>query len=376
MRIAVNAQTLVKNQMEGLGWFSYETLKRIVNAHPEHEFTFIFGKGIDESFLFADNVKAINIGPPFFRPITWWFKFRFLLPKYVNRNKFDLYLSPDGWSSKRIKAKSVIVIHDINFVHFPQFLKKSVRYYYHKFFPQWINHAKRIATVSNYSKKDIVTTYEADYQKIDVLYNGASPVYQPVNDTIKSEIKNKYTNGNDFFIFVGALHPRKNVINLFKSFDKFKISDKNNIKLVIVGERYYWSKETNEVYQNLSFKDDVIFTGRLDQKVLKDVLGSALALTYVSLFEGFGIPLVEAMNCGVPIITSNTTSMPEIAADAALIVDPYSVDEIVQAMHKLVDNEHLRKQLIASGNQRKLDFSWDKTAEKLWQTIEKVIYEK
>jgi len=376
MRIAVNAQTLVKNQMEGLGWFSYETLKRIVIAHPEHEFTFIFGKGIDESFLFAENVKAINIGPPFFRPITWWFKYRFLFPQYVNRNKFDLYLSPDGWSSKRIKIKTVIVIHDINFVHFPQFLKKSVRYYYTKFFPQWIKHANQIATVSNYSKQDMVDSYQTDPEKIDVLYNGASPIYKPVDQTIKDEIKSKYTNGKDYFIFVGALHPRKNVINLFKAFDQFKVYDKNNIKLVIVGERYYWSKETNAVYQALSFKDDIVFTGRLDQNILKDVLGSALALSYVSLFEGFGIPLVEAMNSGVPIITSNTTSMPEIAANAALIVNPYSVDEISRAMHTIAYDEKLREKLIAAGNKRKLDFSWDKTAEHLWQTIEKVIGEK
>lgn len=373
MRIAVNAQTLVKNQMEGLGWFSYETFKRLVKMHPEHEFTFIFGKGIDKSFLFADNVKAINIGPPFFRPITWWFKFRFLLPQYVNKNNFDLYLSPDGWSSKRIKAKSVIVIHDINFVHFPQFLKKSVRYYYNKFFPQWINHANRIATVSNYSKQDMVNSYKTSPEKIDVLYNGASPIYKPIDKATRNKIKFEFTNGSDFFIFVGALHPRKNVINLFKSFDKFKASDKKNIKLVIVGERYYWSRETNEVYEGLKYKDDIVFTGRLDQNTLKDVLGSALALTYVSLFEGFGIPLVEAMNSGVPIITSNTTSMPEIAGEAALIVDPYSIDEIALAMHKMVDDEKLRGKLIAAGNKRKLDFSWDITAERLWQTIEKVI---
>ena len=86
MRIAVNVQTLVSNKLEGLGWFTYEVMKRIAVDHPEHEFTFIFGKGIDERFVFADNIRAVNIGPPYFRPLIWWFKFSFLLPRFVNNN--------------------------------------------------------------------------------------------------------------------------------------------------------------------------------------------------------------------------------------------------------------------------------------------------
>jgi glycosyltransferase involved in cell wall biosynthesis len=174
-------------------------------------------------------------------------------------------------------------------------------------------------------------------------------------------------------VFVGALHPRKNVINLFKAFDKFKLTDTQQIKIVIVGERFYWDNETNEVYNNLTFKDDIVFTGRLSQAELRDVLGSALALTYVSLFEGFGIPIVEAMYCGVPVITSNTTSMPEIAGNAALIVDPYSIDDIAEAMLKMSTDAELRQKLIDAGNIKKKDYSWDITAQKLWQLVEKVM---
>ncbi len=375
MRIAVNAQTLVKDKMEGLGWFTYETLKRIVKQHPEHEFVFIFGKGIEKEFIFSDNVKAINIGPPYFRPMAWWLKFEFLLSTYVNKNNFDLFLSPDGWSCRKIKIKTVIVIHDINFVHFPEFLQKSFYYYYSNLFPKWAKHANRIATVSHYSKQDIASTFNIPSDKIDVLYNAASSIYEPVEESKKTAILNKYTSGESYFIFVGALHPRKNVINLFKSFDVFKQTDTQNIKLVIVGERFYWNKETNSTFENMHFKDDVVFTGRLSQKELKLVMGAALALTYASLFEGFGIPLVEAMNCGIPIITSNTTSMPEIAGDAALIVNPHSVDDIAKAMTEIARNKTLRQLLVKAGNKRKLDFSWDKTAEKLWATIEKAISE-
>lgn len=375
MRIAVNAQTLVKNKMEGLGWFSYETLKRIVQQHPEHEFVFIFGKGVEKDFIFSDNVKAINIGPPYFRPLAWWLKFEFLLSRYINKNNFDLFLSPDGWSCQKIKVKTVIVVHDINFVHFPQFLQKSFHYYYSTFFPKWIKHAKRIATVSNYSKQDIVNTYQTPEDKIDVLYNAASSIYQPTDIKTKEATLTKYTQGKPYFIFVGALHPRKNVINLFKAFNQFKQTDKQAIKLVVVGERFYWNKETNSTFENLQYKEDIIFTGRLNQEELNRVMGSALALTYPSLFEGFGIPIVEAMNCGIPIITSNTTSMPEVADKAALIVDPNSVDEIAKAMDLMAKDKNLRKKLIDAGNIRKNIFSWDKTAEKLWSTIHRVIQE-
>ncbi|MBI9068906.1 MAG: glycosyltransferase family 4 protein [Salinivirgaceae bacterium] len=373
MRIAVNAQKLVKDKMEGLGWFAYETLKRMVKSHPEHEFTFIFGKGIERDFIFAENVKAINIGPPYFRPMAWYLKFEYLLPRYINRNNFDLFLSPDGWSSTKIKIKTVSVIHDINFEHYPEFLQKSFCFYYKHFFRKWAHHSMRLATVSEYSKWDIAKTYGISEDKIDVLYNGASNIYSPVEKHIIESTRNKYTEGFPYFVFVGALHPRKNIINLFKAFDKFKLSDNQNIKLVIVGERFYWNKQTEEAFNSLKYQSDIIFTGRLSQEELKQVLGSSLALTYVSLFEGFGIPLVEAMNCEVPIITSNTTSMPEIAGDAAIIVDPTSVDEISKAMSEIATNEKLRSKLIEAGNVRKLDFSWDLSAERFWKTIEKVL---
>lgn len=373
MRIAVNAQKLVKGKMEGLGWFAYENLKRIVQAHPEHEFTFIFGKGIESDFIFADNVKAVNIGPPYFRPLAWVVKFEFLLPLYVNRKKFDLFLSPDGWSTTKIKTKQVGVIHDINFVHYPEFLQKSFCTYYKFYFKRWAKNYNRLATVSEYSKKDIATTYGISADKIDVVYNGASELYKPLEESKVAEIRNKFTAGRPYFIFVGAFHPRKNIINLFKAFDAFKKTDRQAIKLVMVGERFYWNKATEVVYNNLEYQQDIVFTGRLSQEDLRDVLGAALALSYVSLFEGFGIPLVEAMNSGVPIITSKTTSMPEIAGNAALLVNPKSVDEIAQAMNEIAINSELRQKLIEAGNKRKLVFSWDKTAERFWATIEKVL---
>lgn len=375
MKIAVNCQTMVKDKMEGLGWFTYETLRRITIEHPEHDFTFIFGKGIEPDYIFAENVKAVNIGPPLFRPLTWTLKFCWSLPRYINKNHFDLYVSTDGWSCSRIKIPAIIVVHDINFVHFPQFLQKSFYWFYTYFFKRWVKHATRIATVSNYSKTDIHKTYHKPINEIDVVYNGASPVYQPISTTEIMATRQTYSNGCPYFIFVGALHPRKNVKNLLLAYDQFKTKHHSDIKLLIVGEKFYWNKDTETAFKGMQFKDEVIFVGRLTQDKLRFVLGASLALAYVSLFEGFGIPIVEAMNCDIPIITSNTTSMPEIAGDAALIVDPNSIDQIAEAMHSITSKAELRQQLIEAGRVRRTTFSWEITAQGLWSTIEKAIHQ-
>ena len=158
---------------------------------------------------------------------------------------------------------------------------------------------------------------------------------------------------------------------MFKAFDKFKKSSSSNLKLVIVGEKYYWTSDIKRTYINMQFKDDVVFTGRLSTEELKNVIASAMAMTYLPYFEGFGIPILEAMNCDVPVITSNVTSMPEIAKDAALLVDPFSVDSMANAMLYLYKDEDMRNELIKKGRKRKLDFSWDKTADALWKSIEK-----
>ena len=145
--------------------------------------------------------------------------------------------------------------------------------------------------------------------------------------------------------------------------------------MLIVGEKYYWTSEIKQTYVAMQYKEDVIFTGRLSPEDLKNAIGSALAMTYVPYFEGFGIPILEAMNCDIPVITSNVTSMPEVAKDTALLVDPFSVDSITNAMLAIYQDERLRKLLIEKGRIRKMDFSWDKTADALWRTIEKTVAE-
>lgn len=373
MEIVVNTRLLLKNRLEGIGWFTYETLKRITAGHPEHHFIFLFDRDFDEEFIFSDNVTPLILSPQARHPVLFYWWFEFSVARFLKAYKPDLFLSPDGYLSLSSNVKQLAVIHDLNFEHYPNDLPFLVRRYYHYFFPKFARKATRIATVSQFSKSDITKQYGINPDTIDVVFNGCNPLYKPVLPEIKEQVKQKYTRGCDYFLFVGALHPRKNISRLFQAFDKFRQEQSADIKLLVVGEKYYWTSEIKHTYLNLEHKMDVIFTGHLSTEELTGVTGSALALTYVPYFEGFGIPLIEAMNCDVPVITSNVTSMPEIAAGAALLVDPFSVNDITNAMLRLANDNELRQQLIEKGRQRKFDFSWDKTADTLWKSIERAI---
>lgn len=266
---------------------------------------------------------------------------------------------------------SVPVIHDLNYEHYPNDLPKTESWYYRHFSPLFAAKASRILTVSEFSKQDIMQQYHIPADKIDVVYNGADDRYIPLDGNKKKEIQNSYSNGEEYFLYVSALHPRKNVKRLLEAFDKVKESSGSSIKLVLVGPHYFKNSEMESVYQKMQYKNDVIFTGRLNVEELSKLMGAAFALVYVSYFEGFGIPLIEAMQCDIPVIASNITSIPEIAKDAALIVDPLSIDSISTGMLELLKNETLRQKLVENGRQRRLSFSWDKTAELTWQAIEK-----
>ena len=371
MKIAVNTRLLLKDKLEGIGWVAYECLRRIVKSHPEVEFYFIFDREPDQRFVFADNVKPVVLFPQARHPFLYIAFFEFAVARFLRKLKPDLYLSTDGYLSLRSKTKQLAVFHDLNFEHFPQDFPKIHLWHYKKFFPKYARKADRILTVSEFSKKDICDCYGINPDKIDVAYNGANEAFKPISEEIQNEIRQKYTDGNPYFMFVGSLHPRKNLARLFTAFDMFKSKNDNKVKLVIVGNKKWWTEPIKNAYDAMKHKDDVVFAGRLSAEDLHLVTASALASVYVSYFEGFGIPIVEAFKCDTPVITSNVTSMPEVAADAALLVDPFKIESIAEAMEKMLD-EDVRKSLIEKGKVRREDFSWDKAAECWWKSIEKL----
>ncbi len=375
MKIAVNTRLLLKDKLEGIGWFTFETLKRIVRQHPEHTFYFIFDRPYDESFVFAPNVLPVKVLPPARHPYLWYLYFEWGVTRLLKQLQPDLFLSTDGWLSLRTDVPTVDVIHDLNFEHYPEFIKPVVRRYYKRFFHRFAQKAARIATVSEYTRQDINNLYGVSLDKIDVVYNGSSSLYLPIDEDAKKSVKAEYSSGCDYFLFVGLIHQRKNLANEFRAFDRYKQSDTRNMKFVVVGDKKWWHGEIEDAYLAMAHKEDVIFLGRQPQEALSRLMAAATALVYASFFEGFGIPILEAFNAETAVITSNVTSMPEVAGDAALLVNPHSVDDICAAMTRLAEDESLRQELIAKGREQRQRFSWDRTAAALWQTVEKVLAE-
>lgn len=374
MKIIVNTRLLISHKLSGLGSFTLHTLKRMVKAHPEHQFIFLFDRPYEEQFIFGPNVIPEVVFPPTRHPLLVYFWLEYALPRIFKKHKPDVFLSPDGFLSLKMKEiPSVPVIHDLNFEHYPFDLPFADRTFYKRYIPKYCHIARRIVTVSEFSKNDIHRLYNIPLDKIDVANNGASEIFAPVSGDTKQQIKAELTANCNFFIAVGDLLPRKNIVRLLQAYELFKMQTGSNVKLLIIGRKLFFTSEIEQIYQQTKFKDEIVFTGRLSDEKLKDVLASALSLVYVSYFEGFGIPLVEAMYADVPLITSNVTSMPEVAGNAALLVDPFSTNSIADAMQQIFKDDNLRTDLISKGRIRREAFHWDNTAKQIWQSIEKAV---
>jgi glycosyltransferase involved in cell wall biosynthesis len=302
--------------------------------------------------------------------IPW---FELLLPYVLRKEKADIFLSPDGHISLLSRVPAIPVIHDLNFEHYPAQLPRLVRWYYRLFFPRFAKKAARIATVSAYTKADIVKQYGVNPDKIDVTYNGCNERYHPLGIAEQETARLTWSDGQPYFIFIGLIIPRKNLVRLLQAFELLKERSNSKVKLLVVGSKKWWDAEHEATLKKMKHAQDVVFLGRRGADELARLLGSALALTYVPVFEGFGIPILEAFAAGVPVITSSVTSMPEVSGDAALLADPFNPESIAEAMEKVLSNENLRETLREKGLKRKNDFSWDETAERLWQCVEKVI---
>jgi len=371
MRIAVNTRLFLKDKLEGIGWFAHETLWRMVENHPEHEFIFFFDRPWHPDFIFAENVRPVLVKPQARHPFLYYLWTEINIPLALKRAKADLYFSPDHLGSLRTKVPTVITLHDLAYKHFPQYMDRLHKMHYTRYIPKFAQKAKRIITVSEFTKQDIVSQLKVDPNKIDVIYNGAHEAYKPLNEEQCDAVKAQYTDGEEYFLFTGALHPRKNIIHLLKAFVKFKRRQRSRIKLVVVGRMAWQFDEIAQAKAHMPFKEDVVWTGYMDVLELAKITGAAYALVYPSLFEGFGIPILEAMTCDVPVIVSNTSSMPEVAGDAGLLVDPNSIDDIADKMMMIYRDEDLRQKLIEAAKIQKKKFSWDSSAEKLWDCLMK-----
>ena len=372
MKIAVNTRLLIKNKLEGIGYFIYENLKILTRDHPEHQFYFLFDRNFDEEFIFSDNITPIVLSPQARHPFLYYLWFEYSVTTILKKLEVDLFLSPDGYLSLRSEVPSIAVFHDLNFEHHPKDYPFLERFYYKHSFPRFAKKANRLVTVSDFSRRDIIEKYQINADKIDVVNCGVNAAFKPLSPIEILKNKNEFSNGKDYFIYVGSIQARKNITRLIKAFDLYKSSKSSDDKLILVGSVKWASKDLKNAFKNSPYKNDIQFMGRVENDKIHNLVASAKALVLISKLEGFGIPIIEAFNCDVPVITSNVTSMPEVAGEGALYVNPESIESISEAMLLLNDNEKIRTQLIQKARIQREKYSWQKTADLLWKSIEKV----
>jgi glycosyltransferase involved in cell wall biosynthesis len=369
LKIAINTRFLLKGKLEGMGWFTYEVVRRIVLDHPKHEFIFFFDRPFDPEFIFADNVTPVVLFPPARHPFLWYLWFEWSVARALKKYQPHVFLSTDNFLTLKTDVPTVLVTHDIAHHHFPNQVSFWPQKYYDYFVPKFNHKATRIVAVSEFTKKDVVDTYSIVSEKIAVACNGCRERFLPISTAAKIAVKEEYADGEDYFFYVGAIHPRKNVVRLIAAFDEFKKSTQSPMKLLLAGRMAWQTGAVSEILEKITYRTDVIFLGYLDDKELPKLTAAALASTYTSLFEGFGIPILEAMYCDTPVLTSTISSMPEVAGEAAVLVNPNSVEEIAGGMKLLFEDSTLRKELIKKGRVQRQKFSWERAAEVVYENL-------
>jgi glycosyltransferase involved in cell wall biosynthesis len=276
--------------------------------------------------------------------------------------KVDLFHGPIYTRLNNIHGKSVVTVHDLIFIREPEivppgwlaFTKKRIGYAMRK--------ADAIITISEFSKSEILDVYKIPEGRVRVIHNGVGKEFFPRTEGIE-QLKQEYGIRNRYFLYVGAVEPRKNLVNLLNAFQGLQPSLRDAYQLVVAGVTRYKDKELFRRVAELGLENEVVFTGRVPQEILPLLYSGAEIFIYPSLFEGFGMPPLEAMACGTPVIASNRTSVPEVLGDAALFVDPLNPAEITQSIKEILSDSSLRETCRQKGIERARLFSWERNAE-------------
>lgn len=369
MRIAVNARFLLDDYREGYGNFIYEIFSRLIKMYPRHDFIFIYDRKVVQPFGHAKNVHAVIAGPAARHPVLWKWWYDITIPRVLKKQKADVFVSCDGFCSLTTKVPQCLIVHDLAYLHEASTVAKSHLLYYRRFIPRFVKYASRVATVSAFSKKDISHQLGVDENKISLVQNGVKDIFRPLTFEQKQHAKEKYTQGREYFAYTGAIHPRKNLINLLKAFSLFKKRQQSGMKLVIAGRFAWKNEEFASKLKTYRYRDDVVLTGFIPDEELALVTGAAYGMIYPSTFEGFGVPVIEAMKSGVPVITSKGTAMEEASGGIALLADPHDPKDIAEQMMLLYKDENRRNNMIAEGLEYAQSFTWEKSAAQMWEWI-------
>lgn len=329
---------------------------------------------VHDYILFGDKAKLERYGLPVVEadfPI-YGLKEQTAFPAIIKKARVDLFHSPHYIIPLIYAGKIVVTVNDLNHLIFPEYLSSRLAYYYAKFMiGAACKKSAGVITISENTRKDIIRFLNPPESKIDVVSLGVDESFRPGvagADNAPRKIYGRY------LLYVGLIRPHKNILRLIDAFAKLKKQDVIEHKLILIGKKKgTYSDDLNERINRHSLGQDIIILEKIKPQELADFYRGAEIFVFPSLYEGFGLPPLEAMASGCPVVTSNTSSLPEVVGDAGLMVNPYDVDELAGAIHSLLRDENLRQKMIKRGLDRSKIFSWDDTAKETLKIYEKVL---
>lgn len=360
MKFSIDARGINLYKGSGIGTYIENLLRELLNIDTKNNYS-IFWTGENYENYKKDNSKII-----FTSKKHGTFYENYYYPNYIEENNIDMHHIPqNGIGLNELYTSPVVVtIHDL----IPYILPETVgRGYLQRFLrdmPLIVSNSKIILTVSEYSKRDIMKFFPfVDEEKIFVTPLAANKNYKPLNKPDCLEyIKNKYSIDSPFILYIGGFSTRKNVKELIIAFKKIQKSLKKDYKLVLCGSVKDEGVKLQELCKELLIDDKIIFTGFIPDDELPLFYNAAELFVYPSLYEGFGLPPLEAMSCATPVITSNLTSIPEVTKDCAILIDPFNKDELASSILNLLNSESLLQEYGEKGYNNSLNFTWKNTA--------------
>jgi len=359
MRIGMDA-TPIFLHLGGVGYHILNILKHLARIDHENEYI-LYNAGPSANraqtpFQHTGNFQIINI----WRPILRW---------RMKRDRIDVFHGPNHRLPARGLKGSVVTIHDLSVQRLPHLFRK--RSGWQRDFnknKQVLDRADRIIAVSKCTAHDIIEFYGVSHEKIDVIYNGISEdFFQETDQEHIKKVREKYKIGSrDYLLFVGGPNPRKNAVSLLQSFALMRAAHKD-LLLVLVGEMTRGTEQVYQMIDKLMLGNSVIFSGSVPIESMRALYSQAAAFIYPSLYEGFGMPVLEAMACGAPVIASNTSSIPEVAGDAAVLINPTDIEALATSIETILKDQITREAMKSKGFTRAKLFSWEIAAR---QTLE------
>lgn len=383
MEISFDVQPILDNEKTGIGYFQYWILNNMFNQKENNYYLELFSfKNREEKIKNLQNFKERNgiineckWFPGSIYKMIWAF-----LPVSRNifiKNKSDIthffnYYVPPG------KYKNVITtVYDMSFMSVSHTTNFKTKIMLNRTIKKSCERADKIMTISEFSKSEIIKYLNIPEEKIFVVPCGVNKeIFHEIKDSnLIKNVKKNYGIANDYFLYLGTLEPRKNLVRLIEAYDMFRKSTDSEIKLVLAGRKGWYFEEIFESAKKSKYSNDIIFTGYVNEQDVVPLINGAFSFVFPSIYEGFGMPVLEAMACGTPVVTSNSTSLNEYFGDSSITVNPYDVETIKNGLEEMVSNEDLRKDLIERGLRKAETITWENSANMILDEYQKLVGE-